>query len=296
MFDGLATILIQGPTDEHVIQVTEMVEGAVDEMNRRIQAPPGTVFPPLIVLVDEAQVAFMCPAKDEDKRPYGGSKANSRYFMAVRKIHNQGRAVNVLMWQGTQDPTEREPSQAGPRGRPHPRLPRPGHRVAGPHGARGQGGRRRGGAEPAASGAGSGNAGRRLRRHRPSRPASRPSRCARTTSTTTRPKPSPTGPRPCATASPPCTPSSAARSATRSPTSPPWSATRRACGRKDVLARLATLNADAYGGWSFIDLKRVLDDTGAEPYKSDGVMVVGRDRVARALANRDGDGSASAAG
>ncbi|MFD5839829.1 FtsK/SpoIIIE domain-containing protein, partial [Streptomyces collinus] len=105
MFDGLAKTLIQGPTDEHVIQVTEMVEGAVDEMNRRIQAPPGTTFPPLIVLVDEAQVAFMCPAKDEDKRPYGGSKANSRYFMAVRKIHNQGRAVNVLMWQGTQDPT-----------------------------------------------------------------------------------------------------------------------------------------------------------------------------------------------
>lgn len=96
MFDGLATTLIQ---------VTEMVEGAVDEMNRRIQAPPGTVFPVLIVLVDEAQVAFMCPAKDEDRRPYGGAKANSRYFMAVRKIHNQGRAVNVLMWQGTQDPT-----------------------------------------------------------------------------------------------------------------------------------------------------------------------------------------------
>uniref|UniRef100_UPI000CD527E3 FtsK/SpoIIIE domain-containing protein n=1 Tax=Streptomyces sp. SM1 TaxID=402229 RepID=UPI000CD527E3 len=105
MFDGLATTLIQGPTDEHVIQVTEMVEGAVDEMNRRLQAPPGTTFPPLIVLVDEAQMAFMCPVKDEDKRPYGGSKANSRYYMAVRKIHNQGRVVNVLMWQGTQDPT-----------------------------------------------------------------------------------------------------------------------------------------------------------------------------------------------
>ncbi|MEU0041262.1 ATP-binding protein, partial [Streptomyces sp. NPDC006333] len=105
MCDGLATRLIQGPTDEHVIQVTEMLEDAVEEMNRRIQAPPGTQFPALIVIVDEAQVAFMCPAKDEAKRPYGGSKANSRYFMAVRKIHNQGRAVNVLMWQGTQDPT-----------------------------------------------------------------------------------------------------------------------------------------------------------------------------------------------
>jgi S-DNA-T family DNA segregation ATPase FtsK/SpoIIIE len=26
--------------------------------------------------------------------------------MAARKLHNQGRAVNVLLWQGTQDPTD----------------------------------------------------------------------------------------------------------------------------------------------------------------------------------------------
>jgi S-DNA-T family DNA segregation ATPase FtsK/SpoIIIE len=56
------------------------------------------------------------------------------------------------------------------------------------------------------------------------------------------------------------------------------------------------LNEDAYSRWSFIDLKRVLDDAGAEPHKSDGVMVVSRDRLTTALANRDGDGSASAAG
>ncbi|WP_033225948.1 hypothetical protein, partial [Streptomyces virginiae] len=59
--------------------------------------------------------------------------------------------------------------------------------------------------------------------------------------------------------------------------------------------RLATLNGKAYGRWSFIDLKRVLDGTGAEPYKSDGRMVIGRDRVTRALANRPDEGSASAA-
>ncbi|MFF9345494.1 ATP-binding protein, partial [Streptomyces sp. NPDC014773] len=106
MFDGLATVLIQGPTDDHVIEATEMVEGGVEEMERRLTAPAGTDFPPLILLVDEAQVAFMCPVKDADKRPYGGSKATSRYFMAARKIHNQGRAVNVLLWQGTQDPTD----------------------------------------------------------------------------------------------------------------------------------------------------------------------------------------------
>ncbi|MFF6775799.1 FtsK/SpoIIIE domain-containing protein [Streptomyces sp. NPDC012637] len=106
MFDGLATVLIQGPTDDHVIDATEMVEGLVEEMERRIQAPPGTTFDPLIGIVDEAQVAFMCPAVDDNKRPYGGSKATSRYFMAARKIHNQGRAVDVLLWEGTQDPTD----------------------------------------------------------------------------------------------------------------------------------------------------------------------------------------------
>ncbi|NEC86030.1 ATP-binding protein, partial [Streptomyces sp. SID12501] len=64
---------------------------------------------------------------------------------------------------------------------------------------------------------------------------------------------------------------------------------------QDVLKRLAVLDADAYGAWSFIDLKRVLDGTGAEPYKSDGRMVVGAERVSRALTNRDTEGSASAA-
>ncbi|MFF3759771.1 FtsK/SpoIIIE domain-containing protein [Streptomyces sp. NPDC002185] len=106
MFNGIATVLIQGPTDDHVIDATEMVEGMVEEMERRLQAPPGTKFDPLIGIVDEAQVAFMCPAVGDDKRPYGGSKATSRYFMAVRKVHNQGRAVDVLMWEGTQDPTD----------------------------------------------------------------------------------------------------------------------------------------------------------------------------------------------
>ncbi len=55
-----------------------MLEDAVEEMNRRLQAPPGTEFPLLLVTVDEAQVAFMCPVKDEEKRPYGGSSSTSR--------------------------------------------------------------------------------------------------------------------------------------------------------------------------------------------------------------------------
>ncbi|MGW3635968.1 ATP-binding protein, partial [Streptomyces sp. NPDC005122] len=109
MFNGIADILIEGPSDGHVIQATEMIEDAEREMNRRIEerlANPNIKFPPLIVIVDEAQKAFMCPAVDDKRRPYGGSKATSRYFMGTRTIHNQGRAVDVLLWQGTQDPTD----------------------------------------------------------------------------------------------------------------------------------------------------------------------------------------------
>lgn len=121
MFDGLATTLIEGPTDEHVIQATQMLEWGVAEMERRLAAVDpethkngvdrtlalsGKGFHPIVLIVDEAQQAFMCPAVGEDKRPYGGSKNTSRYFMAARKIHNQGRAVNVILWQGTQNPTD----------------------------------------------------------------------------------------------------------------------------------------------------------------------------------------------
>lgn len=106
MFEGIADVLIQGPTDEHVRMATEMVEGSVLEMERRLLAPPGTEHDIWITIVDEAQVAFMCPAKDEMGIPYGGTKANSRYFMAARKMHNQGRAIDDLLWQGTQDPTD----------------------------------------------------------------------------------------------------------------------------------------------------------------------------------------------
>ncbi|MGE3795965.1 MAG: ATP-binding protein [Dehalococcoidia bacterium] len=105
VFKGIATepFFIRGPTDEHVARATEMLEAAVAEMNRRLQQ--GGTWDPLIVVVDEEQVAFMCPEKDAAGRPYGGTKANSRYYRAARAILNQGRAVDVLLWQGTQDPT-----------------------------------------------------------------------------------------------------------------------------------------------------------------------------------------------
>ncbi|MGW8725783.1 FtsK/SpoIIIE domain-containing protein [Streptomyces sp. NPDC055808] len=294
MFDGLAKTLIHGPTDDHVIQVTEMVEGAVDEMNRRIQAPQGTAFPPLIVLVDEAQVAFMCPAKDDEKRPYGGSKANSRYFMAVRKIHNQGRAVNVLMWQGTQDPTNEN----------LPKLVREGAHTRASLALGTESQARMALGDKAVDGGAAPN----LLRPGLDRgtlvvasdgiaiPAGQASITVRThyvdddaaEAITDRAKALRDGV---------TTLSAVDRGEQRDPLADIAAVvgTAERVRTKDVLARLAALNAGAYGKWSFLDLKRVLGSVGAEPRKSDGVMVVDRDRVARALANRDGDGSASAA-
>lgn len=104
MFGGIADVLVEGPTDEHVAAATEIVEGAVAEMQRRLLE--GGDWDPLIVIVDEAQVAIMCPAKDAQGRPYGGTKATSRYFNAARYLQNQGRAVDVLLWTGTQNPSD----------------------------------------------------------------------------------------------------------------------------------------------------------------------------------------------
>ncbi|MGA5321868.1 ATP-binding protein [Streptomyces seoulensis] len=292
MFEGLAHVLIQGPTDEHVIQVTEMVEGAVEEMNRRIQAPPGTAFPALIVLVDEAQVAFMCPVKDEEGRYYGGAKATSRYYMAVRKIHNQGRAVNVLMWQGTQDPTNEN----------LPKLVREGAHTRASL-ALGTESQARmalgdkavdGGAAPnllrpgldqgtlvvASSGIDipKGQSSITVRTHYVDDDAA--------VALTDRAKALRDGV---------TTLTLIDRGEERDPLADIAAVLADAprLRTQDVLKRLSALDADAYGDWSPGDLTRVLDGTGAEPYKSDGRMVVGRDQITRALAHRDNQDSAS---
>ncbi|SED10582.1 DNA segregation ATPase FtsK/SpoIIIE, S-DNA-T family [Streptomyces sp. 2231.1] len=231
MFDGIAQVLIEGPSDDHVIQATEMVEDAVEEMNRRIEErrrDPGIVFQPLIVLVDEAQLAFMCPVVGDDKRPYGGSKATSRYFMAVRKIHNQGRAVDVLMWQGTQDPTDqnlpklvREGAHTraslvlGTESQARMALGTRPSTVARPRTCCARGWTRAPWWSPPTAS-----------RSPPGRP---PSRSGPTSSMTSRLPRSPTGPRPCATVSPPCASSTGTRTATRSPTSRLSSAKRPGC-------------------------------------------------------------------
>ncbi|MFD0209290.1 ATP-binding protein [Streptomyces hirsutus] len=295
MYDGLATVLIQGPTDDHVIEATEMLEGGVTEMERRLTAPPGTPFPPLILLVDEAQVAFMCPLLDADKRPYGGSKATSRYFMAARKIHNQGRAVNVLLWQGTQDPTDQN----------LPKLVREGAHTRASLALGTESQARMALGDKAVDGGAAPNLLRPgldkgtvvVASDGIAIPAGQASLTVRThyidTDTATeiaeRAKRLRDG-------------ITTLRVVERGQERDPLADIAAVLGTAsrvltaDVLKRLSALNEDAYGRWTPGDLKRVLEDAGAEPYKSDGRMVVGRDRVARALANRDTNGSASADG
>ncbi|MEU8958587.1 ATP-binding protein [Streptomyces sp. NPDC048518] len=292
MFDGRAARLIQGPTDEHVIEVTEMVEDAVEEMNRRIQAPPGTTFPLLVVIVDEAQMAFMCPAIGDDKRPYGGSKATSRYFMAVRKIHNQGRAVNVLMWQGTQDPTDQN----------LPKLVREGAHTRASLALGTESQARMALGDKAVDGGAAPN----LLRPGLDRgtlvvasdgiaiPAGQASITVRThyidddaaTAIIERAKALRNGAIP--------TLHSVDRGEKRDALADIADVFGDAPRllTQEVLRRLASLSKEAYGEWSFGDLTRVLEGTGAEPYKSDGRMAVAADRVRRALANRlEDDGS-----
>ncbi|WP_327369003.1 ATP-binding protein [Streptomyces sp. NBC_01217] len=295
MFDGLATVLIQGPTDDHVIEATEMVESGVSEMERRLQAPPGTVFPPLVLLVDEAQVAFMCPVVDGEKRPYGGSKATSRYFMATRKIHNQGRAVNVTLWQGTQDPTDQN----------LPKLVREGAHTRASL-ALGTESQARmalgdkavdGGAAPNLLRPGLDKGTLVVASDGIEIPAGQASITVRTHYIDTETAAQITA-RAKAMRDGVTTLHVIERDQDRDPLADIATViadTPRVL-TQDVLQRLAVLSEDAYGKWTHADLKRVLDGTGAEPYKSDGRMVVGRDRVARALTNHDTDGSASADG
>jgi DNA segregation ATPase FtsK/SpoIIIE, S-DNA-T family len=103
MFSELAETYIEGCAKADIIAATEMLEEAVEEMKHRLQNR--IVDPPLIVLVDEAQLAFASDVTDPAGIPYGGAKNRSRFYQACLEILNQGRAVNVMLWLGTQDPT-----------------------------------------------------------------------------------------------------------------------------------------------------------------------------------------------
>ncbi|MEV8093704.1 FtsK/SpoIIIE domain-containing protein [Kitasatospora sp. NPDC085879] len=310
MFDGLATVLIQGPTDDHVIEATHMLEAGVREMERRIAlleqsgATDGVTrdmartdprFRPIVLLVDEAQVAFMCPAVGEDKRPYGGTKATSRYFMAARKLHNQGRAVNVVLWQGTQDPTDQN----------LPKLVREGAHIraslvlgteeqarmalgdkavnggAAPHKLRQ--GLDKGTVVVAGDGVklAPGQSSITIRTHfisgeQAAEVADRAK--ARRTGVTTL--------------------TAIERPEQEVDTLADVAAVIGDAPRmrtQEVLAALAARNPGEYREWTFADLKALLEAAGAAPYKSDGQMVVARARVEQAITKRDEQAAAESA-
>lgn len=294
MFDGLAEVLIQGPTDEHVISATEMVEWAVDEMERRIQAPPGTKFEPLIIIVDEAQVAFMSPVREEyvtdDGKvklgaPYGGTKATSRYFMAARKLQNQGRAVDVLLWQGTQNPTDQN----------LPVLVREGAHIRASLVLSTESQSKMALGEKAVEGGASphllrqdldkgtvvtngggiklppGQSSITIRTHYVSTEEAIEvaDRAKALRNGTTTLDGVPAGEQ----VDPLVEIAAVLGNAPRTPT-------------QEVLQRLAERNPGRYRKWVPADLKKVLEDAGADSYKSDGRMVVSRDKVVQALAER----------
>ncbi|MDT0445964.1 ATP-binding protein [Streptomyces johnsoniae] len=288
MFDGLATVLIQGPADEHVMRATHMVEDAFQEMQDRLQAPPGTVFPPLVVIIDEAQVAYGSGVIGKDKRPYGGAKANSRYFQAIKGIHDQGRAVNVTTWEGTQDPTNDNLPKRSREGN-HIRASlvlgteaqakmalgeTPVEKGAAPHKLRQ--GLDKGQVVATGDGVplGTGQASMNIRTHYingdEAEAIAEQAKQRRQPVNTA----DDTGP---------------AEPADHLADIAAVLGTQKRMRTEEVRQRLAEKNPGEYRGWTASDLIRTLEAAGADAHKSSGVMVVSRARVLEALAERDDD-------
>jgi S-DNA-T family DNA segregation ATPase FtsK/SpoIIIE len=313
MFDGLATVLIQGSTDDHVIDATHMVEDVVTEMERRgplmreLAASGWSMdkiladdrFRPIVVIVDEAQVAYGSAAVEtyvtdsgtiKKGAPYGGSKADSRYFRAIKAIHDQGRAVSVTTWEGTQDPTNEN----------LPKRSREGNHIraslvvgtesqaemavgaqalaggAAPHKLRQ--GLDKGTLVMAGDGAklAPGQTSVTVRTHfidgddaKEIAQRAKDRRAGITTAAAVVPAGEPVD----HLADILAVLGSDERVRTQ-----------------EVLQRLAALNPAEYKSWTFITLKSFLEPFGAGPYKS-GHMVISRERVAEALANRNNGGA-----
>lgn len=133
MFSGIATTLIEGAGEENELATADMLEKVCAEMERRLAArrakgAKGDITAaeardgsgdnhPLIAIIDEVQIAYMSQAAEVDidddgnerrgKRVVGGQTNNSRLWLAAKKLHDQGRAVNVHLWQFAQNPTDR---------------------------------------------------------------------------------------------------------------------------------------------------------------------------------------------
>jgi S-DNA-T family DNA segregation ATPase FtsK/SpoIIIE len=283
--DRIATTLIQGPTDDHVIAATHMVEGLVEEMNRRLLADDKPKeWPPLVGIVDEAQVAYGSAAIGEDGRPYGGTKATSRYLRAVKAVHDQGRAVSVTIWEGTQDPTDQNLPKRSREGN-HIRASlvlgtesqakmalgeTPVNAGAAPHKLRQ--GQDKGVVVVAGDGIklAPGQPSITVRTHYidddqandiADRIRARRAGISATAS------------EPAETADPLTDVLTVLAGEPR-------------VQSQEVLHRLNALNPAEYGGWGFADLKAALEPHGAEPYKSNGVSTVGLDRVTDAVTER----------
>jgi S-DNA-T family DNA segregation ATPase FtsK/SpoIIIE len=117
MFRDRAHTLIEGQADEDAEAACAMLEEAVAEMARRydpkraagirgnitreMSRRKGSGFHPIYVVVNECQVMYMAP------HPIGGSKDDARAWRAAKRLHDQARAVNIHLPQGTQRPDDR---------------------------------------------------------------------------------------------------------------------------------------------------------------------------------------------
>ncbi|MGI8308051.1 FtsK/SpoIIIE domain-containing protein [Saccharopolyspora hattusasensis] len=121
MFADLADELIEGAGAENFIKTSDMLDWAVGEMERRYEkwramgrkgdvdresSKPGSGFEPLIVIVDEAQKLYGCTTVHPDGGDIGGKGKKSRAVRAAQALHDQARAVNIHLWQFSQNPTD----------------------------------------------------------------------------------------------------------------------------------------------------------------------------------------------
>lgn len=117
MFKPRAVTLIEGSSIDKVEATVKMLEWGVGEMARRYDAKqsqgiigpisrelsrrPGSGFHPIWLFVDECQILYSAP------HPFGGTKDDARAWRAAKRLHDQARAVNIHLSQGTQRPDDR---------------------------------------------------------------------------------------------------------------------------------------------------------------------------------------------